>query len=141
MLSEEHRAGSAAIASAQAAQLYGGKIRRRNIEDDPQNFTRFFLLSKQKIELRTATGDWKTSLVFTAPNRPGSLFKALACFSLRDISLTKIESRPLKGKPWEYLFYLDLAGSIESEPVRNAMQNLAELTDWVKVLGSYRPTP
>jgi prephenate dehydratase len=141
MLSQEHRKGAAAIASAEAAQLYGGKIRRRNIEDDPKNFTRFFLLSKQAVELPNATGDWKTSVVFTAPNRPGSLFKALACFALRDVSLTKIESRPLKGRPWEYLFYLDLAGSIDSIPVRNAMQNLAELTDWVKVLGSYRPTP
>lgn len=141
MLSEEGRPNAAAIASLHAAALYGGRIRRRNIEDDPQNFTRFFLLSKQPHRLTGATGDWKTSIVFSAPNHPGALFKALACFALRNISLTKIESRPLKGRPWEYLFYLDLIGSRNSDPVKKALMNLAELTEWLKVLGSYRPTP
>lgn len=140
MLAEQRPKAAAAIASETAAVIYGGVIRKRNIEDDRRNFTRFFLLSKQTPRLRGATGAWKTSVLFSMPNRPGGLFKALACFALRDVSLTKIESRPLRGKPWEYLFYLDLLGSVGDAPVKNALANLAELADFTKVLGSYRPT-
>ncbi len=141
MLSETLPPGTAAIASATAAAIYGGVIRKRNIEDDRQNFTRFFLLSKQPDKTPSNGRLWKTSLVFSLPNRPGALFKALACFTLREINLSKIESRPLKGKPWEYFFYLDLWGAADDAPVRNALANLAELTEFLKVLGSYRPTP
>ncbi len=105
MLKEQRPEGAAAIASEAAAEIYGGTILKRNIEDDRQNFTRFFLLTKQAASTRTATGEWKTSLVFSTPNVPGALFKAMACFALRDLNLTKIESRPLRNKPWEYLFY------------------------------------
>ncbi|MGH9696383.1 MAG: ACT domain-containing protein, partial [Bryobacteraceae bacterium] len=74
-------------------------------------------------------------------NQPGALFKVMACFALRDLNLTKIESRPLPGKPWEYLFYVDFVGSSDDELVQRALQNLAETTQFFRVLGSYRPTP
>lgn len=140
MLQEQRPEAAAAIASETAAQIYGGVIRRRNLEDDRQNFTRFFLLSKQQGKSEP-NRPWKTSLAFSLPNRPGALFKALACFALRDISLTKIESRPRRGKPWEYLFYLDLAGSEDDPAVAKAIANLAELSEFLKVLGSYQSAP
>ena len=141
MLREKRPQGAAAIASASAASIYGGKILRRNIEDDQRNFTRFFLLTKQKGILAPNSSPWKTSLVFSTRNVPGALFKAMACFALRDLNLTKIESRPLRGKPWEYLFYVDLIGSETDAPVNNALENLREITEFFRVLGSYRPTP
>jgi len=140
MLRDEHPVGAAAIASEAAAAIYGGIILKRNIEDDRKNFTRFFLLgSKQTKVLRSAT-QWKTSLVFSTPNVPGALFKAMACFALRDVNLTKLESRPLRGRPWEYLFYLDLSGHIEEPRVLKALANLGEITSFLRVLGSYQPT-
>ncbi len=140
MLRDEQPARSAAIASEAAAAIYGGVILKRNIEDDRKNFTRFFLLgNKQKVIHRSAQR-WKTSLVFSTPNVPGALFKAMACFALRDVNLTKLESRPLRGRPWEYLFYLDLMGHIEEPSVLKAVANLGEITSFLRVLGSYQPT-
>ena len=118
MLAEQHPPGAAAVASEAAATIYGGKILRRNIEDNRKNFTRFFLLTKQKKPLSSATGAWKTSVAFCVSNQPGALFKVMACFALRDLNLTKIESRPLPGKPWEYLFYVDFVGSSEDKVVQ-----------------------
>lgn len=141
MLQAEKPSGAAAIASDTAAALYGGIILKRNIEDNRQNFTRFFLLTKQANPPQSAKGDWKTSIAFSTPNAPGALFRAMACFALRDLSLTKIESRPLRARPWEYLFYLDIAGAQDDQRVKNALANLAEATNFLKVLGSYRPTP
>lgn len=141
MLKEEKLEGSAAIASEAAAEMYGGVVLKRNIEDDRRNFTRFFLLSKRNAPARSAVGEWKTSVAFSTPNRPGALFRAMACFALRDLNLTKIESRPLRARPWEYLFYLDIAGSHDDTRVKSAIANLAEITNFLKVLGSYRPTP
>lgn len=131
---------AAAIASEAAAELYGGRILRRNIEDNRQNFTRFFLLTKQRGADR-GTGSWKTSIVFETANEPAALFRAMACFALRGLNLTKLESRPLWGKPWEYLFYVDLQGSQAEEKVQRAIANLREMSRFVKLLGSYRPTP
>ncbi len=140
-LREQNPACTAAIASETAAQTYGGSILKRNIEDLRQNFTRFFLLTKQPFTPPTATGKQKTSLVFSTANTPGALFRALACFALRDLSLTKIESRPFRGKPWEYMFYVDFLGSLDEKTTQNAVSNLRECTQSVKLLGSYRPTP
>lgn len=140
MLSERNEPGAAAIASESAAKIYNGEILRRNIEDDRQNFTRFFLLTKQAKSAHLGSGNWKTSLAFSTENAPGALFRAMACFALRDLNLTKIESRPLRGKPWEYLFYVDLIGRADDRPVQNALNNLREMTRFVRVLGSYRPT-
>jgi prephenate dehydratase len=133
---------AAAVASTVAAETYGGRILRRSIESDRQNFTRFFLLRTPGYARRNALREepraqWKTSLVFTTRNVPGALFRALSAFALRDLNLTKLESRPLRGKPWEYLFYLDFLGKSDSLAARNALGHLGELADFLRVLGSY----
>ena len=92
MLQEKCLAGAAAVASEAAARFYGGVILRRNIEDNPHNYTRFFLLTKQHKVASRRSQPWKTSVVFSTVNSPGALFKVMACFALRDLSLTKIES-------------------------------------------------
>ena len=141
MLLEERPEKAAAIASEDAASIYGGQIVRRNIEDNRQNFTRFFLLSRQTGKRRNQTQSSKTSIVFATANSPGALFRAMACFSLRDLNLTKIESRPLRSRPWEYLFYVDIAGNRQDQAVSRALENLKETASFFKVLGSYQPTP
>jgi prephenate dehydratase len=138
MIAEEKLQDSAAIASSISAEIYGANILKRSIEDDPGNFTRFFLL-RRKAEngRRGGISEWKTSIVFTTRNIPGALFRSLSAFSLRDVNLTKIESRPLKGKPWEYLFYLDFIGHADDPVAQKALGHLAELADFLRVLGSY----
>jgi prephenate dehydratase len=107
------------------------------IEDDRQNYTRFLLLAKaSKAGEPPAEAD-KTSIVFALENRTGSLYRAMAVFALRDIDLTKIESRPLVGRPWEYSFYLDFIGHANDLSVRNALAHLAEFASSVRVLGCY----
>lgn len=140
MIMEEGLRDAAAIASAVAAEIYGARILRRSIEDDRQNFTRFFLLRTPEFAHKhpgKAPGPRKTSLVFTTRNVPGALFRALSAFALRDLSLAKIESRPLRGKPYEYLFYVDFLGDIEAPNVQNALNHLRELADYLRVLGCY----
>ncbi|HUQ90921.1 MAG TPA: prephenate dehydratase [Bryobacteraceae bacterium] len=127
-----------AIASSMAAEIYGARILKRSIEDDRQNFTRFFLLQRKTDKpLIAQTGEKKTSLVFTTRNTPGALFRSLSAFALRDLSLTKIESRPLRGKPWEYLFYVDLLADVEETRTQKAIGHLEELADFLKVFGCY----
>ncbi|PYX76638.1 MAG: prephenate dehydratase, partial [Acidobacteria bacterium] len=125
---------AAGIAGRQAGGVYGGKILKAGIEDDKRNFTRFFLIRKTK---RVLTGANKTSIAFSVKNVPGALFKALSVFALRDISLSKIESRPMRGRPWEYVFYVDILRG-EDEAARNALHHLGEVADLVKILGIYR---
>jgi len=142
MIVEEHVADAAAIASAVAAEIYGARILRRSIESDRQNFTRFFLLRTASHARKHAIpaddhAHWKTSLVFSTRNVPGALFRALSAFALRDLSLTKIESRPLRGKPWEYLFYVDFLGRADTPNARHALDHLRELADFCRVLGCY----
>jgi len=142
MIIEEQLNDAAAVASSLAAEIYGGRLLRRSIEDDRRNFTRFFLLHKAgaRDSLRpvaTHSKEFKTSLVFTTRNVPGALFRALSAFALRDLSLTKIESRPLRGKPWEYLFYVDLIGHVSDAAVKKALGHLEEIADLLRVLGSY----
>ena len=141
MVMEEGLKDAAAIASAAAAKIYGGRILKKSIEDDRRNYTRFFLLERPKRGARFLKPDaakrFKTTVVFTTRNTPGALFKSLSAFALRDLNLTKIESRPLRGKPWEYLFYLDFIGHVEDKVSRNALGHLAELADMLRVLGCY----
>ena len=124
---------AAGIAGRQAAAVYGGRILAAGIEDDKRNFTRFFLIRKRR---RIVQGANKTSVAFKVKNVPGALFKALSVFALRDISLSKIESRPMRGRPWEYVFYADLLCG-DGRVARNALRHLAESASPVKVLGVY----
>jgi len=159
---------AAGIAGKQAAREYSGKILQAGIEDDKQNFTRFFLIRKlgrprknqnphpgssKGGETKTGhpssnpfdpgfrrmipRGANKTSIAFQVKNLPGALFKSLSVFALRDISLSKIESRPMRGRPWEYVFYVDFLRG-DDEPARNALWHLGEVAEFVKILGIYR---
>jgi prephenate dehydratase len=129
---------AAAIASSISAEIYGGRILKKNLEDDRGNFTRFFLLAPPAHSFaQSEAKEWKTSIVFTTRNTPGALFRALSCFALRDLSLAKIESRPLRGRPWEYLFYLDFLARVDEPRTQKALGHLGELADTLRVLGSY----
>lgn len=124
----------AAIGPELAAKRYGMKIAVRQIEDEPNNFTKFFILG---IEDGVATGCNKTSLIFSAKHEPGALYQALEPFAVRGINLTKIESRPQRGKPWEYVFYLDFEGHRAEPRIAEAIDALRRKCLFVKVLGSY----
>jgi|UniRef100_A0A7V3RHN6 prephenate dehydratase len=123
------------IAGPQVGSLYGLKTIRTKIEDDPMNFTRFLILSPKKMIYPKS--DAKSSLVFGVKNEPGILFRCLSIFALRNIDLVKLESRPIIGKPWEYIFYIDFKGSIEEQNCKNAIENLKEVSEYFKFLGSY----
>jgi len=125
---------AAGIASRRAAEVYGGKILKPGVEDDKKNFTRFFWIRRGKP--RPTRGANKTSLAFSLKNVPGGLFRALSVFALRDISLSKIESRPMRGRPWEYVFFVDMLRG-DDESARNALRHLGEVAELVKVLGIY----
>jgi prephenate dehydratase len=144
-------ADAAAIAGRHAAREYSGKILEAGIEDDKRNFTRFFLIRrlrkstsarsrKKKENARHLNlmldGANKTSIAFKVSNVPGALFKSLSVFALRDISLSKIESRPMRGRPWEYVFYVDFLRG-DDEAAGNALRHLREVAEFVKVLGIY----
>jgi prephenate dehydratase len=132
---EAGRTEEAAIASEQAALDYGLEILRAGIESNHKNFTRFLVISR---ELAEKAEDSKTSIVFSTRDIPGALFKSLSVFALRDINLYKIESRPIPGSPWEYMFYLDFEGDIRDEVTKRAITHLEEIASFLKVLGSYR---
>jgi len=125
---------AAAIASERAAQVFGLEILKAEVQDFSDNITRFLVVS------RSAEPDLpadKTTVVFSLPNEPGSLFKALSVFALREIDLTKIESRPIRGRPWEYLFYVDLPVARHDLRCARALVHLAEFARSMRTLGSY----
>jgi len=141
MVMDRCRTDEAAIASATAAEIYGGRVLLESIEDNAQNFTRFFLLTPPDratgVVMRETARRWKTSIVFRVSNKPGALFRALGAFAIFEIDLTKIESRPIEGRPWEYAFYLDFAGKFDDTNVARALDSLREMAEMVRVLGSY----
>ena len=141
LVMERGVAGEAAIASDRAAEIYGAKVLAAAIEDNRQNFTRFFIAAPAHAGI-TPVADgparrWKTSLVLRIADKPGALFRALGAFALLDIDLSKIESRPIEGRPWEYAFYIDVIGKATEEPLSRALDNLKSMAEVVKILGSY----
>jgi prephenate dehydratase len=135
MIQREGWRDAAAIAGERAAELYGMAILRRDFEDEKTNYTRFIALGREAV--MPTTGEAKTSLAFGGHNVPGLLFRSLSAFALRDIDLTKIESRPLRGVPWQYIFYLDFAGSMAEVRCQRAVAQLEEIATFVQVFGSY----
>jgi prephenate dehydratase len=135
-LMEQRDARAAGIASAQAATQYGAEILAAGIEDNPENYTRFFLIRKRNMVRMDSNPD-KVSLAFTVENRPGTLVKALEVFASQGTNLTRIESRPVQGKPWQYVFYADYQLSTP-ETADAAVKMLAEHCEMVKELGRYR---
>ncbi len=122
------------IASRDAAQLSGLEILDRNIEDFPQNYTRFFVLSTEDPERAPRN---KTSIIFTTPHHPGALYECLGEFAVRHISLSKLESRPRASRPWQYVFYLDFEGHCQDPECEAAISGLLRRSSFVKLLGSY----
>jgi chorismate mutase/prephenate dehydratase len=134
MIKESGLVDSAAVASARAADIYGMKIIAREIEDNPHNFTRFFVLSREDA---LPTGNDKTSIVFSLKHKPGALYDCLKEFASRNINLTKLESRPTRHQPWEYNFYMDFSGHRDDKNIGEALKQLEEHSVFVKILGSY----
>lgn len=134
-LKEKNIRDAAAIASAQAAIDHGLEILESGIENNPRNYTRFLVVAPEPVEPEEPA---KTSVVFALDHVPGALFKSLGVFALRDINLLKIESRPLTGRPWEYVFYLDFEGHLGCEKVAQAVQHLEQVASFLKILGSYK---
>ena len=128
----------AAIASEQAAKDFGLKIVDKKIQDSSDNYTRFFIIRRKKRTDDKLKSRNKTSLAFSFENVPGALHKALSIFSIRDIDLSKIESRPVKSKKWNYRFYVDVIAGYEEEKLKLAIKHLEEIACEVKVLGSYK---
>lgn len=132
---EEKLEPTAAIASVEAAKVYNLKIIRRNIQNNKQNYTRFLVISRGKSAVKTINP--KSSICFELKSIPGALFKALSVFALREIDLVKIESRPIPQKPFQYVFYADLVGSLEETKINLALKNLGEIANNIKKFGTY----
>ncbi|SFM72415.1 3-deoxy-7-phosphoheptulonate synthase [Thermodesulforhabdus norvegica] len=132
---ERQDPSAAAIASEEAARLFGMTIIKAGIETHPLNFTRFGVISAEKLE--NGPKD-KSSIIFSVSNRPGALYEVLKIFAERQINMVKLESRPVHGRPWEYLFYADLEVDLELDEYRSVIEALRERTEFFRYLGSYR---
>jgi arogenate/prephenate dehydratase len=133
MVADAGQTDAAAIASARAGDVFGLTAVASSVQDYDDNITRFIVIGRRPLNL---VAD-KTTIVFTVPNEPGSLFKALSVFALRGIDLVKLESRPIPGRPWEYLFYADLAAARDEVKCTRALAHLAEFASTLRTLGSY----
>ena len=135
MVAESKRKDVAAIASKRAASVYGLKILKEDIQSEEVNYTRFFVLEKNPLPVQGAN---KTSIVFATKNAPGALYSCLGEFASRSVNLSKLESRPRKNKPWVYVFYADLDGSMDDPDCHAAIGGLLKTGAFVKILGSYK---
>lgn len=134
MIAQRQLTTAAAIASIQAAAHYNLKVLKKGIETDHRNFTRFIVLSRKPV---LPAGHAKTSLIFATRHIPGSLVTCLSLFADRNVNLLKIESRPYIGKPWEYLFFVDVDADPRNPDLASALKELKSLTSYLKILGSY----
>jgi prephenate dehydratase len=134
LVADEKLEDAGAIASARAGEVFGLVPLASSIQDFSDNITRFLVIGRRPF---TDSVPDKTSIVFSLPNEAGALFKALSAFALRGIDLTKLESRPIPGRPWEYLFYADLAAARDELPCARALAHLAEFAPTLRTLGSY----
>lgn len=134
MIKQENLNNAGAIASKRVSTIYGMNLLAEGIETNPQNFTRFFAISKSR---SNHTGPSKTSIIFRTKNIPGALYKGLGAFANRDINLCKLESRPARDTPWEYIFYLDFEGHAEDKNCSEAIMELETKCAFLKLLGSY----
>jgi len=134
MIKELKKNNVAAIASGWAAKLYDLKILREGIQDNKDNYTRFLVLSP---EVAPDPKSNKTSIIFAVVSKPGALYKCLKEFALRDINLTRLESRPSKQKPWEYIFYTDFEKGLFEQSAKEVLEELKKHTTFVKVIGTY----
>jgi len=134
LIADQKLTDAAAIASARAAEVFGLKALKSSIQDYEHNITRFLVIGRRPLSDAPAE---KTTIVFTLPNEPGVLFKALSVFALRGIDLTKLESRPIPKRKWEYLFYVDLAAPRDDLICSRALAHLAEFAPSLRILGSY----
>ncbi len=138
MIKEDGLKDAAAVAGEKAAEIYGMEVLAKEIEDNPNNYTRFFVLSKADSSF---SGEDKTSIIFSGRNVPGLLYRVLGEFAKRNIDLTKIESRPTKQMPWEYNFYLDFKGHRTETNCQKTLDSLKTQGFFIKVLGSYKAAP
>ena len=134
LVADERLEDAAAIASARAGEVFGLTPLASSIQDYQDNVTRFLVIGHDPMSDRVPD---KTSIVFSLPNEPGALFKALSAFALRGIDLTKLESRPMRGRPWEYVFYVDVARASDEAACARALAHLAEFAPTLRILGSY----
>jgi arogenate/prephenate dehydratase len=133
LVAEQKLKDAAALASQRAAQVFGLQVLQEAVQDFEYNITRFAIIGG----VPPADAN-KTTIVFALPSTPGALFKALSVFALRDINLTKLESRPMRGRPWEYLFYVELEARRDDLSCGRALTHLAEFAKWTRILGSYK---
>jgi prephenate dehydratase len=133
LVAEQRLAGAAALASRRAAEVFGLEVIQEAVQDYEYNITRFAIIGGTP----PAEAN-KTTIVFALPSTPGALFKALSVFALRDINMTKLESRPIRGRPWEYLFYVEIEARRDDLNCGRALTHLAEFAKWTRVLGSYK---
>lgn len=133
-ITQNSMTGAGAIASSRAARIYGLQVLVADIQTNQNNYTKFFVISKQKAERSEKS---KTSLVFACKNLPGALYDSLGAFATRNINLTKLESRPSRDKPWQYIFYVDFEGYVEDPLCSQALDGLRQKATIIKILGSY----